>query len=87
MVGVTEARQRLTEILDRVLAGEEVVVTRRGAPVAAIIPVPDEPDHAPRLGLAAFAGVAAPRHGLAEAVANVVSMRAVARDREAPELQ
>ncbi len=85
MVGVTEARQRLTEILERVLAGEEVVVTRRGTPVAAIVPVPVEPDTRP-LGLAAFAGVAAARRGLAEAVANVVTMRAVARDREPPEI-
>ena len=60
MVGVTEARQRLTEILDRVLAGEEVVVTRRGTPVAAIVPVPVPPDARP-LGLAAFAGAAATR--------------------------
>ncbi len=85
MVGVTEARQRLTEILERVLAGEEVVVTRRGTPVAAIVPVPVEPDTRP-LGLAAFAGAAAARRGLAEAVANVVTMRAVARDREPPEI-
>ena len=85
MVGVTEARQRLTEILDRVLAGEEVVVTRRGTPVAAIVPVPVPPDARP-LGLAAFAGAAATRRGLAEAVANVVTMRAVARDREPPEI-
>ena len=87
MVGVTEARQRLTEILDRVLAGEEVVVTRRGAPVAAIVPVTDEPDEPRPLGLAAFAGAAAARRGLAEAVANVVAMRAVARDREPPEIE
>lgn len=82
MVGVTEARQRLAEILDRVLAGEEVLVTRRGAPVAAIVPVPDEPDAARPLGLAAFAGAAGTRRGLAESVANVLEMRAVARDRE-----
>ena len=85
MVGVSEARQRLTEILERVLAGEEVVVTRRGAPVAAIVPITDEPDDPHPLGLAAFAGAAAPR-GLEEVVANVVAMRAVARDREPPEI-
>ena len=84
MVGVTEARQRLAEILERVLAGEEVVVTRRGAPVAAIVPVTDAHDTPRPLGLAAFAGAAA-RLGLGEPVANVVAMRAVARDREPPE--
>ena len=85
MVGVSEARQRLTEILERVLAGEEVVVTRRGAPVAAIVPITDGPDDPRPLGLAAFAGAGAPR-GLEEVVANVVAMRAVARDREPPEI-
>jgi prevent-host-death family protein len=86
MVGVTEARRRLTEILERVLAGEEVVVTRRGAPVASIVPVTEEQDGPRPLGLAAFAGAAAPRRGLAEAVANVIAMRAVARDREPTEI-
>ncbi len=34
---LSEARARLPEILDRVAAGEEVHITRHGAPVAAVI--------------------------------------------------
>jgi prevent-host-death family protein len=85
MVGVTEARQRLTEILDQVLAGEHVVVTRRGEPIAEIVPVePDEEAEIEPLGLVAFVGAMAGRRALLETVAWIVSMRSVARDREPP---
>ncbi|HEX6724691.1 MAG TPA: type II toxin-antitoxin system prevent-host-death family antitoxin [Gaiella sp.] len=85
MVGVTEARQRLTEILDQVLAGENVVVTRHGAPVAEIVPVRPDPAARP-VGLAAFVGAMARRGSgdLSETVAVVVAMRSVTRDREPP---
>lgn len=85
MVGVTEARQRLTEILDQVLAGEHVVVTRRGEPIAEIVPVePDEEAEIEPLGLVAFVGAMAGRRALLETVDWIVSMRSVARDREPP---
>jgi len=61
-IGLTEARERLTEILERVLDGEQMVVTRYGSPVAAIVPVPSDADDRDRpVGLAAFAGAAASR--------------------------
>jgi prevent-host-death family protein len=83
MVGLTEVRQHLTEILDQVLEGEQVVVTRNGEPVAALVPI--EPDDGLRpLGLAAFAGGVCRRVGLAATTADVIAMRAVARDREPP---
>ena len=86
-VGVTEARERLTEILDRVLEGEQLVVTRYGSPVAAIVPVPAKPDDRdPPLGLAAFAGAVASRRGLYERVTEVILLRSVAREREPPEI-
>lgn len=86
-VGLTEARERLTEILERVLEGEETVVTRYGAPVAAIVPVPAELDPRQRpLGLAAFAGAGASLPGLYEWVADVVALRTLGRERRAPEL-
>jgi prevent-host-death family protein len=86
-IGLTEARERLTEILERVLQGEQLVVTRYGAPVAAIVPVPPEPDeHDPPLGLAAFAGAAASHRSLYETVTEVVSLRSVAREREPQEI-
>lgn len=38
-VAVYEAKSRLSELLDRVCAGKEVVITRHGKPVARLIPV------------------------------------------------
>ena len=37
-VGAFEARSRLGQLLDWVEAGEEVVITRRGKPVARLVP-------------------------------------------------
>lgn len=36
-VSATEARASLPELLDRVLAGEEVIITRHGQPVAVLV--------------------------------------------------
>jgi len=44
-VGAFDAKTRLSELLDRVERGEEIVITRRGKPVAtlkAFAAVPDE---------------------------------------------
>lgn len=38
-VSLTQAKARLSELLDKVEAGEEVVVTRHGTAVAHILPV------------------------------------------------
>lgn len=84
-VSVREVRQRLGEILDRVNEGEHAVVTRRGTPVATIVPAPDDADEGRRpVGLAAHVGALARLDGLEETVATVVSLRSVARDREPP---
>lgn len=37
-VGVFEAKTTLSALLERVAAGEEVVITRRGVPVARLVP-------------------------------------------------
>ncbi len=37
MITVSDARARLSEILDRVAQGEEVVLTRHGKPVAVVV--------------------------------------------------
>lgn len=37
--GVREARQNLTDLLDDVKKGREVVITERGRPVARLVPV------------------------------------------------
>lgn len=41
-VGVFEAKTRLSELLERVAAGEEFTITRRGLPVARLIPAGDQ---------------------------------------------
>ena len=41
--------RHLSRLLDRALAGEEVVVTRSGKPVAKLVPLPREPRHPGRL--------------------------------------
>jgi prevent-host-death family protein len=38
-ISVAEAKAHLSEILDRVEAGEEIVITRRGKPIAHITPI------------------------------------------------
>ena len=37
-VGVSEARNELSALLDRVERGEAVIITRRGKPVARLVP-------------------------------------------------
>ncbi len=38
-IGTFEAKNKLSELLDRAERGEEVVITRRGRPVAKLVPV------------------------------------------------
>jgi prevent-host-death family protein len=38
-LGVLEAKNRLSELLDRAVAGEEVVITRRGEPEVVLTPL------------------------------------------------
>jgi prevent-host-death family protein len=40
---IAEAQDRLAELIDRALEGEEVVITRDGAEVAEIRPMPPHP--------------------------------------------
>lgn len=41
-VGIFEAKTHLSQLLDAVEAGEQIVVTRRGKPIAHIVPAPDD---------------------------------------------
>ena len=41
-IGIYDARSRLSELVERVEAGEEVILTRRGRPVARMIRAGDE---------------------------------------------
>lgn len=59
-MGVAEAKRHFSELIDRVLRGERIVVTRRGKPVMALSrPEPEdgEPGEPRYLGLLAFAGI------------------------------
>ncbi len=38
-VGAFDAKNRLSELLDKVERGEEITITRRGKPVAKLVPV------------------------------------------------
>lgn len=38
-VGAYEAKTHLSELLEKVEAGEEIVITKHGAPVARLVPV------------------------------------------------
>jgi prevent-host-death family protein len=41
-IGIREANQHLSRYLAAVERGEEVVITRRGRPIARLVPVPKE---------------------------------------------
>lgn len=49
-VGIAEAKNNLSALLDRVRRGERVLITDRGNPVASIVPV--EPDAGTAAGIA-----------------------------------
>lgn len=46
--GTFDAKNRFSEILDRVENGEEVVITRRGKPIAKLVPMESEADRRER---------------------------------------
>lgn len=52
-VNVAEAKARLSELIDRALAGEEVVIARRDVPVIRLVP---EPAATPRRLVGLFRG-------------------------------
>lgn len=89
VLGVAEAKRRFAELLDRVRDGERVVVTRRGRPVAVLVPPTDEAVAAEEptyLGLAAFAGALSDWPEFEETMAEVIASRKHAGQRPAPDL-
>jgi len=42
-IGVRELNQQTSKVLRRVRAGEDIVITEHGRPVARLVPVTDEP--------------------------------------------
>jgi prevent-host-death family protein len=45
-VGVFEAKTRLSELLETVQRGEEVIITKRGHPIATLRPIENRADRA-----------------------------------------
>lgn len=43
-IGFYEARTRLSELLDQVAKGKEILITRRGTPAALLVPPPQKND-------------------------------------------
>jgi prevent-host-death family protein len=43
-IGAFDAKNKLSALLDKVEAGEEIVITRRGRPVARLVPMTAESD-------------------------------------------
>lgn len=60
---VTEAKNGLSALLDRVRAGESVVITDRGIPIARLEPVASVEDASGRIKRLQRAGVVAARGG------------------------
>lgn len=87
-MGVAETKQRFAELIDRVLDGERFVVTRRGRPVAALMPATDAAASEPSrfLGLAAFAGAMADVPEFETVMAEVIASRKDERAGPAPDL-
>jgi prevent-host-death family protein len=71
-IGVKQARQQLPELIDRVEAGEEIVITRQGKPVAQLVAAPKTSRPLPPL--AEF------RRGLGEAGTSSVQLLREERD-------
>jgi prevent-host-death family protein len=89
LLGVAEAKRRFAELIDRVGAGERVVVTRHGKPAVALVPPEAVDAHLPAgrpTGFAALVGVLADVDDFGDAMDGVVRSRRSARDRPAPEL-
>ena len=53
-IGAFDAKTHLAELLDRVEAGEEIVITRRGKPVARLAPLAMTAQPAPQELVARF---------------------------------
>lgn len=88
-VGVAEAKRRFSELLDRVGAGERIVIARRGKPAVALVPPDEELGRGPRpapVGFAAIAGGLADWEQLDDAVRDIHAARRKAKDRAAPVL-
>jgi prevent-host-death family protein len=86
-LGVAEAKRLFSALLDRVGAGERIVIVRRGRPAVVLVPPSEEfprrPDPAPT-GFAAIAAALAELDELEDIVRDIYIDRRKAEDRPAP---
>jgi prevent-host-death family protein len=84
---VGEAKRRFSELIDRVENGEQILISRRGTVVVALVPPRGlhQARSAP-VGLAAVAGALADWRDLDSFVAEVYASRRRSRDRAGPDL-
>ena len=48
-VNIAEAKAKLSELLDRAIAGEEIIIARSGRPLARLVPVEEQEPRKPGL--------------------------------------
>lgn len=85
---VAEAKRRFSELIDRVGRGEQILISRRGKLVVALVRPRDERDARPApIGFAALAGALADFDDLESVVDEIYVARRRARDREVPDLE
>jgi prevent-host-death family protein len=53
-VGAYEAKTRLSQLIDEAAKGEEIIITKHGVPVAALIPVAGPRQKDPKAAIAAI---------------------------------
>lgn len=54
---ITEAKNRLSALIDQVRAGQSIVILDRGLPVARLEPIASDPDQTGRIGRLQRAGI------------------------------
>lgn len=89
-IGVAEAKRHFSELLDRVAAGERLVISRRGRPAVVLVPPTGEiaePAPSAPVGLAAVAGALAEWDELEMVVEEIYTARGRSADRDAPSLE
>lgn len=87
-LGVGEAKRRFSELADRVAKGERFVISRRGRPAVAIVPVEeaqDRPNGTPR-GALSMVGALAEWDDIEDFVRFIYEDRRRTRSRPAPDL-
>lgn len=87
-LGVAEAKARFSELIERVLSGETIVVERRGKAVIKLVPpetaVTASKPKGAAIGLLAIAGALEEWEDFDGVMREVVASRRTAKDRPAP---